>query len=639
MVRNFLSKPIYHLLLILTLGILGYSNTLTAPFQFDDVHNIVENPIVKNLDYYITPTKAMVYNGLQEYPMLINRYIGTLTFALNYKINKLDVTGYHLVNILIHLINSLLVYWFCNLIFITLESGAGGDNPLFLKHASTIALFTSLLFVAHPIQTQAVTFIVQRFASLATMFYLFSMIMYIKYRLTFVDINNKCHGKKTSIRTLVYYLIALFTAVLAMKTKEIAFTLPAMIVLFEFLFFKGEIKSRILYLVPFILTMLIIPATLIYIVDLDGGVGTPTRLATDMPRFDYLFTEFRVIITYLRLVFFPVDQNLDYDYPLYHSIFEPEVFLSFLALLTICLTVIYSFWCYRKTQPLTRVICFGTAWFFATLSIESSIIPIVDVIFEHRMYLPSSGIFLVMSVLLVMVVIEGSRQKWVEGAIFLSVILTALVFTGITYARNNVWNDKIALWQDVVNKSPEKARGYIHLGSAYFEKKDHDKAIKYYKKAIFLDPSRSNAHANLGKVFDDLGRTNEAIKEYREALRIKPHNIGARINLGTALDRLGRTNEAIIEFREASRIKPHNFMTHNNLGAALGKLGRTSEAVKEFREAVQINPDSAEAHNNLGIGLGKLGRRNEAIKEFSEALRINPDSAMVRNNLEMLKTR
>jgi hypothetical protein len=550
MLRNFLSKPICHLLLVIILGILGYSNTLNGPFYFDDVHNIVENPIVKNLNYYITPSKASVHKGFAEYPLLINRYIGSLTLAINYKVHGLDVTGYHVANLLIHLCNALFVYWFVQLIFTTLASGAGGNTPLPIKHASTIAFFASLLFVTHPLQTQAVTYIVQRFASLATMFYLFSIIMYIKFRLTIDDSYNKNHGNKISIKAFVYYLIALLAAVLAMKTKEIAFTLPAMIVLFEFLFFKGEIKSRILYLVPFILTMLIIPATLIYIVNLDGGVGTPTRLATDMPRFDYLFTEFRVIITYLRLVFFPVGQNLDYDYPLYHSIFEPEVFLSFLALLTICSTVIYSFWRYRKTQPLTRVICFGTAWFFATLSIESSIIPIVDVIFEHRMYLPSFGIFLVLSVLLVMV-IEKCRHKLVKETVFSSVIIITLVFTGVTYARNNVWNDALVFWQDVVNKSPEKARGHNYLGLVYKEKGNLNLAIKHSNKAIALDPLDPNAYSNLGIAYFEKGLIDESITAFRNAIRIKPTHANAHFNLGLAYGEKGLIKEAKIEMRKA----------------------------------------------------------------------------------------
>ena len=597
-------------MLVIILGVIGYSNTFNVPFIFDDEPNIVNNPIIKNLDYYTTPAKAKVHEGFAEYPLLINRYIGSLTFALNYKIHGLGVTGYHIVNLLIHLINSLLVYWFVHLIFITLASGTGGDNPLFLKRASTIALFSSLLFVTHPIQTQAVTYIVQRFTSLATMFYLFSIIMYIKARLAPND-KNKKHGEKISIRALVYYLISLSAAVLAMKTKEISFTLPAMIVLYEVLFLKGDTKRRIMYIVPFILTMIIIPATLIFIVNLSGGVtgdvGTATTLSgSHVTRLDYLFTEFRVIITYFRLMFFPVDQNLDYDYPLYHSMFNPEVFLSFLSLLVICITVIYSFWRYRKTLPLTRVIFFGTAWFFATLSIESSIIPIIDVINEHRMYLPSLGLFLVISILLVMI-IERCQQKWVEGAIFLSVIIASLAFTGITYSRNNEWSEKIVFWQDVVNKSPEKARGYTQLATAHEEKGGLDQAIKYFKKASSLEPYNSEINVYLGVSLSKLGRTNEAIKEFRKALQVNPAHAEAHINLGTAFAKLGRISEAMQEFREgALRISPYNTEALTSLGIGLYTLGRKDDAIRHFRKAMRINPDDVEALNYLELLGGEV---------------------------------
>jgi Tfp pilus assembly protein PilF len=603
MIRNFLAKPGYHLLLIMILGILGYSNTFNVPFQFDDEANIVKNPIIKNLDYYINPGKAEVYEGFAEYPLLINRYIGSLTLALNYKIHGLDVTGYHVVNLLIHLINALLVYWFVQLIFISLASGAGGDKPSSGKHADTIALFTALLFVTHPIQTQAVTYIIQRFASLATMFYLFSIIMYIKARLAF-NADNPQQSRRAAI---TYYLIALLVAVLAMKTKEISFTLPAMIVLFETLFFKGGWRRRILWLVPFVLTMLIIPATLIFIVNLSGGagggaghLGAATSLSgSHVTRLDYLFTEFKVIMTYLRLMFFPVDQNLDYDYPLYHSMADPGVFPSFLVLLLISLTAIYSFGRYGKKIPLIRVIFFGTAWFLVTLSIESSIIPIIDVIYEHRMYLPSFGLFLVISILLVMI-IERSQQKWVAGTVYLSVIITALTFTGVTYSRNKVWNDKIVFWQDVVAKSPGKARGYTQLATAHEEKGDLDQALKYFKKASALEPYNSQINVYLGTILSKLGRTNEAIQEFRKALRVNPTNVEARIKLGTAFAKLGRINEAIHELSEgAGRISPYDAEALTNLGIGLYTLDRKDDALIPFRDALRINPDSLEARSYL----------------------------------------
>jgi hypothetical protein len=565
MQKNVLNKPVYHFLLVIILGVFGYSNTLNAPFQLDDIPNIAENSIIKNLNNYATPSKAKVDERTVDYPRIINyrllisRYIGSLTFALNYKIHGLDVTGYHVVNLLIHLINSLLIYWFVNLIFASLASGTGEDNPLFLNHVSTIALFSALLFVTHPMQTQAVTYIIQRWASLATLFYLFSIVMYIKARLAINGRKKDNYGRGISIRALFYYLIALFAAVLAMKTKEIAFTLPVMIVLYEFLFFKGDAKKRILYLVPFILTMLVIPVTLISMNKAAGELFgdtsmAATRLQTDMTRLDYLFTQFRVIITYIRLMFIPVGQNLDYDYPIYHSIFAPEVFLSFMSLLIICFTVTYSFWRYRITQPLTRVVFFGTAWIFVTLSIESTIIPIIDVIFEHRMYLPSVGLFLVMSTLLFMI-IERQRNKWVNTTIFFLASTIVLTFTGLTYSRNNVWNDRVTLWQDVVNKSPEKARGYNYLGIAHYEKKNLDSAIKFYKKAVSLNPSYTNAYSNLGVAYFENGQIDESIKAFRNAIKLNPSHADAHFNLGLAYGEKGLMKQAIIEMRKGEMLK------------------------------------------------------------------------------------
>jgi Tfp pilus assembly protein PilF len=396
-----------------------------------------------------------------------------------------------------------------------------------------------------------------------------------------------------------------------------------MIVLSEFLFFKGEIKSRILYLAPFILTMLIIPATLIYMVGLgvEGGAGAATRLGSDLPRLDYLFTEFRVIITYIRLIFFPVGQNLDYDYPLYHSLFDPEVFLSFMALSTICLTAIYSFWRHGKTQPFIRVVFFGAAWFFVTLSVESSIIPIKDVIFEHRMYLPSFGIFLVISVLLVML-IERCRQKWVEKTVFSAVIITALLFTSFTYLRNNVWNDKFTLWQDVVNKSPEKARGITSLGVAYSDKKNLEMAIKYYKKAIAIDPYYYQAYFNLGNAYFEKGFIDESITEYRNAIKINPSSADVYNNLGSAYLAKGLIGESIASYRNAININSSNVLSHYNLGCAYFDMGLIDESIIEYRNAINIDPSHASAHYNLGGAYMKLGLIKEAEIEMGIAARL-----------------
>jgi tetratricopeptide (TPR) repeat protein len=258
-----------------------------------------------------------------------------------------------------------------------------------------------------------------------------------------------------------------------------------------------------------------------------------------------------------------------------------------MALSTICLTAIYSFWRHGKTQPFIRVVFFGAAWFFVTLSVESSIIPIVDVIFEHRMYLPSFGIFLVMSVLLMMI-FERWRQKWVETTVFLAIILTALVLAGITYSRNKVWNDKIVLWQDVVNKSPGKARAYFSLGKAYFDKGFMDESITEYRNAIKINPSNADVYDNLGSAYFAKGLIGESIEAYRTAININSSSVLSHYNLGCAYFALGLIDASIIEYRKAINIDPSHASAHHNLGCAYMKLGLIKEAEIEMRRATML---------------------------------------------------
>src|SRR3990172_10073664 len=233
-------NPMLHVSLIVILGLLAYSNTFNSPFVLDDVPNITENHAIKDLNNLWPPSGA--------------RWFGSLTLALNYRFGTISPSGYHAVNLAIHILNALLAYW---LVLLTLKTpyivsvNRGEKDNHYMA-----ALFTSLFFLSHPIQTQAVTYIVQRFASLATLFYLLTLVMYIKWK------ESKKQQGKYSALPAMFYTVSLLSAVLAMKTKEIAFTLPVVMVIYELMFFQGKIRKRALYLAPFVLTMLIIPLTL-----------------------------------------------------------------------------------------------------------------------------------------------------------------------------------------------------------------------------------------------------------------------------------------------------------------------------------------------------------------------------------------
>ncbi|HDH34797.1 MAG TPA: tetratricopeptide repeat protein [Nitrospirae bacterium] len=540
MIKNLIHKPLFHFLIIALFSLIAYSNTFNVPFHFDDKKVIVENSIIKDLGYFTSPSKAKEFKEHYGYHTFKSRYVGYLTFALNYKVHGLDVTGYHIVNLLIHITTALLLYQLVILCFMTPFLARSNIK----KYSGQIAFFSALLFACHPIQTEAVTYLWQRVASLTAMFYLLSLILYIKWRLS----PDQGRGPLSSARSFPFYLLSIITVIIAMKTKQTAFTLPAAIAMYEFIFFDGKVKKRLLYLIPFALTMLIIPLTLIDIGKPLGNLTEATRVLTDISRTDYLLTQFRVLVTYIRLIFLPINQNLDYDYPIYTSFLSIGVFTSFIFLAALFSSGVYLFYRYRDSVPHTRLITFGILWFFITLSTESSIIPISNLICEYRMYLPSAGVFILLVTGIFMFVQRyESRHKTIGTAAVCILVVIAVVLTGTTYARNTVWNSELSLWSDVIKKSPGKARGYNNVGMCYYESKDRAKAIPYFQKAIEIDPLDYKALNNLGLSYMGEGRPDKAIESLSRAVKIKPSNGMYHINLGIAFLQKRDTNKGIME--------------------------------------------------------------------------------------------
>jgi hypothetical protein len=529
-----------HLVLITLLGLLVYSNTFDAPFQWDGIDHIVKNSALRDLDNF---TRAKTLKS--------PRCVGYLTFALNYKLHGLDVTGYHVLNIFIHVLNAMLCYALVVLTFRTPFLSGSSLNT----RSRYIALFTGLLFVSHPIQTQAVTYIVQRFASLAAFFCLASLAAYLKSRLSY---------KKTE--RVFFYALSLLSAAMAMKTKQVAFTLPLAIALYEFMFFSGDLRKRFLYLVPLLLTMLIIPLGVLGVEkpfdEMIGGVEEATRVR-DVSRADYFLTQSRVVVTYLRLLVLPIDQRIYYNHEIYHSFFRPDVFLSVLFLLSILGIGIYLLYRSRVTHRALRLAAFGIFWFFITLSVESSIIPL-HVIYEHRVYLPSAGAFSAFATGAFLLVGKLKSRKAQTLAV-LSLIMVPLVFSCATYARNGVWRSEISLWEDAVKKSPHKEEGHNNLGTAYFAEGLIGKAIRHYQIAVTIRQDFAKAHNNLGIAYGVKGLIDKAIEHFQTALRLKPDYTEAHYNLGLAYLRKGHTDRARREFETALQINPDHHETRRLL--------------------------------------------------------------------------
>jgi len=642
MTKGLQNSRILHILLLIVIGLLAYSNTFHASFHLDDERVIVRNPIIKDLKYFINPSEARQFNGHFEYPSFRSRYISYLTFALNYRLHGLDVKGYHAVNIVIHICNALLIYF---LVLLTFRTPAMKEIPL-RDYEQYIALYTALLFVAHPIQTEAVTYVWQRIASLSAFFYLLSVILFIKWRLRTQSTehrqqnadnppNNPRAGRKQttettnifSLKSVFWYIGSVFSAVLAMNTKETAFTLPAVIIIYDILFFRGGFSKRVPAIFPFLFTMLIVPLNHMTAGITEEGlisrIGSTTRFLTDISRTDYLLTQFRVIMTYLRLIFLPVNQNLDYDYKIYTSITEPEVFLSFIFLSGLSLLALWLV----RSGGYRRLAGFGLLWFFITISVESSIIPLINLICEYRVYLPSAGLFLVITVA-VFKLAEKFKYRWAGiniVAVALLCIVT-LILAFVSYSRNRVWKDEISLWSDVAAKSPDKARGHSNLGSAFLAERRYDNAREEYLTAIRVDPGYAIPYNNLAYLYQYhyKGLIDRAIENYKKALELKPDIPEAYFNLGNAYMEKGLADKAINEYISAISLRPAYVEAHYNLGNAYMSKSLSDDAIEHYQLALKLSPGHPGAHYNIGIAFKMKGMPEKALEHLKTARRLNP---------------
>lgn len=585
-------------LLIALVGVLAYANTFTAPFQFDDDAYIVNNPIIRTYRFFLAPSEI---SGLSEQtPLAVpqalrfaftTRILGYASFAVNYHLHGLDVAGYHIVNLVIHILNAVFVYL---IIMATLRSRFFSERSVDSASCPKefIAGSVALLFVSHPIQTQAVTYISQRFTSLAAFFYLLSLVLYLRFALSPAGPWRKAA-----------YGASLVSAIAAMLTKEFTITLPIIVALYDMFFLPGSGRDRIRRLAPFAAILAIIPAIVFLqqgsLDTLDSTMRTITAAdASAISRSHYLVTQFRVIALYLRLLFVPVGQNIDHDIPVYTSLFEPQALFSFLLLLVLLGVAVrlYIVSLRNREHSELRLAAFGIIWFFITLSVESSIIPLGELVAEYRLYLPSIGI----SMAVVSVGLYAAKRFSVRPAFFFG--LFALVIVALSIAsslRNTVWASQTALWEDAARKSPARVRPHQNLGLYYGRQGRLEDAKRELLSALALEPLNFELHNNLGVVYKQLGEYDHAVREYTTVLKLSPGDVMARYNLG-------------------------------NLYLAQGKM---PEAVREYEMTVQLLPDYDEAHNNLGIAYQKSGQFDAAIREFNRALQLNPRNMNVRNNL------
>jgi hypothetical protein len=532
----------WQILLIVLCGGLAYSNTFHVPFVFDDYPNIVENRALESF--------STLFNSITSSHAMKSRWFAQATFTFNKLLGGTNVTGFHIVNVLIHISTALAVYFLTK----TMLSSSGEKSR---QRYAIAPLLAALGFVLHPVQTQAVTYIVQRMTSLATLLYLIAVLLYAH-----VFQNTTPAATSHRLRNAAFYLLAIVSSLLAMSTKEISFTLPLTIALFDLFFLKGTVRQRIVRLFPFALGLALV---LLFLVGIDKGFGVVTHGGGDdgsfpLPRAAYFYTECRVILTYMRLLILPVAQNLDYVYPVYTSLLQPQVCASLALIIVLLGCGVYFYKTSRKetcqNQALWRIAGFSLFWFFITLSIESGFVPLLDTIFEHRLYLPSVGFFIALAL-----VVAELQQRVVTRKTFVTIVAVfVLIISGYaTYQRNSIWQDRATLWTDVVKKAPNNSRALTNLGKYYVDTLDPNTAISLLEHAITLAPGNSRTHYTLGLAYTQRGDTERALRHYVMTTQLSPKKPKGWEDAGRLLLEKGNYREATIFLRRALEIDPSAF--------------------------------------------------------------------------------
>lgn len=501
-----------------------YANSLRVPFQFDDEANILDQPCGADLACYFRP-------GVPE---MRNRPVAHLSFWFDLWLHGPWPPGFHLVNALVHAAAALAVLALARL---TLRL-ADRSGAVAARDREAASLLAALLFACHPVQTEAVTYIVQRMASLAAALYLGSLLLYARSRL---------EPDRPGRRRLLL-AAALASAALAMKTKETAFTLPLAAALYDLAFLPGPRRRRLAALGPMLATLAVVPLTSL---DLGGAragllarLDQASRVQTGQSRLEYFVTQWRVVATYLRLLAAPFGQNADPDYPRFHALGDPAVLAS--GALLAAFMGVGAWLLARSRRPEWRVCGFGIAFFFLALSVESSVVPIVDVMFEHRLYLPVAGAALAVSA--AGLAVARDRPGW-RPALAAAAAAWVAALGAATVARNRVWGDEVSLWSDVAAKSPRNARAQYQLGNAWRNRGDLAAAAGCWLRAVELEPRYSMAWNQLGNLAAHAGDAGLARARYQRAVEADPGNAEAHYNLAALLERSGEGEAARWHYR------------------------------------------------------------------------------------------
>ena len=593
---------------------LAYANGLRGPFVFDDIPSIV-----------IDPELARVWPGAERF-LERSRTITTLSFALNRARSGLDPLGYHLVNVVVHALAGLTLFGVVRrtLALPRFARRSERDGP-------TLALIVAALWLLHPLQTESVTYVVQRAESLMGLFYLLTLYATIR--------------AATSARDAGWQALAVLACALGMGSKPVMVTAPLVILAYDRVFlapsWRALLRRRAGLYLGLCLGWVVLAASGILATLATPGESARSSVGFDMPDVTpvrYLLTQPGVLLHYLRLSLWPHPLVIDYGWPMVASARAAVPALAVVAVLLGASLV-----------ALARGAALGFvgAWFFAILAPTSSVVPLRDAAFEHRMYLALAGpATLVVLAAHALVLRLSPRGVLLHGGRALGLTLAgcaALALGLRTFARNRDYQDDVALWRSTIRYAPGSARAYNLLAGALVERGRHEEAIAVLREGLaatrFDAPTSEQrvTHAlttNLASTLLIAGRAEEALEVQRAALREDPDDVVLLRQLGVLAARVQRWNESLETFRKALEVDPRDARSHLELGRMQRARGDPASALRELREARELAAHDVEPALELGRLLAEeFGDWNAAEQAYRSALELRPDDAGILTHL------
>jgi len=618
--------------LLSVVALVAYANTFDTPFVFDSKAAILENPHVKTL-WPITEAMKAPWLG-----PLAGRPVAALTFALNYAISGYSTWSYHATNLIIHLLAALTLY-----AIIRLTLSGPRLSARFEKHATALAFTIAAIWLVHPLQTESVTYVVQRSESLMALFYLLTLYCAIR----------AMHSAEPAAR---WYILSTASCALGMATKEVMATAPLLVLLYDRTFVASSFRSALRRRWPLYLALAATWAVLIALM-LPGPRASSTGFAMqNLTAVTYAKSQFGVITHYLKLAFWPRNLCLDYSWQVpesWNQILGPMLLIVSLLGLTF-----YGF-------VRNRAWAYAGVWFFVILAPTSTLVPIADLAFEHRMYLPLAGLTTLVVLAVYRLLEKFERFDAATAAPVISIIIIALTLA--TLDRNRDYQTEQAIWQAAVDVRPDNRRARYNLAQVLNKKAQYDRAlthlkhalelkpndpdaltaiadnlkalgkftqaVDYYQKAINADPNAAVAHTNLGNLYFNRNLIPEAVRYHTKAVELDPDDSDKHFNLAVALHTKADFPAAERHYRAALELNPEDPDIASNLGFVLQRQGKTDQAIQYFRTAIGLDPKYADAHNNLALALYSQKKPTEAIDHFRCALQIDPTFFEAAGNL------